>query len=36
LPQFVLDIDSVCRDIIDIVGPAVEPREYVERCHRYR
>jgi len=27
---------AVFRDIIDILGPAVEPREYVERCHRYR
>jgi len=26
----------ICRDIIDIVGPAVEPQEYIARCHRYR
>lgn len=33
------ELDSIIHrtaaDIIDIVGPAVEPREYVERCHRY-
>jgi len=27
---------TVCRDIIDIIGTAVEPQEYIERCHRYR
>jgi len=29
-------IGCICRDIIDIVGPAVEPQEYIARCHRYR
>jgi len=27
---------TVCRDIIDIIGSAVEPQEYIERCRRYR